>query len=609
MKDRTGWRRAIGAVALGLAGAWGGGLGASAETAPTRSVENVGALAKSIARVRYFHPSDGAYDTDWSAFAPAAVAKVREAASPEELRAALASLFAGIAPRASFFLAGEDPPTLGLVRAAEPSAPLMGVAAWLHKGLGIDKRDGSVFASARDAAMLTAGASLAKMPDPSAPFVADLGGGVWLSMPLAEHVDMKSRTVPLSRAYRPDGAPSASLGDRSLRLATVALLWGAVDQFWPHWEERGEIDWDEALTGALRAAETDTPRSFLGTLNAMLARLGDGQARAWIEGDVGERSLPVGWEWAGEALVIGAVAGGGTAAGALEGEARDEQARAIAAIRPGDTVTRIDGAPASEAISRHEGVVGAGTPGARRRAALDAMLRGPDGSVVALTIVRAGEPARQVRLRRTMRAGALAAWPAEKTREIRPGVYYVRPAGLSAEEMVATRMVGRTLEGMIFDLRGTAGVAPIIGAMREEPMTAPGEWRPVMRAPDQRGLEFEPMVFEIRPQAPAMRARLLFLIDARTVGQAERDALTVRKFALGTLVGAPTGGASGEPALVRLPGGIAAEFSGSMTRDYEGGPMMGAGVAPDIAVEASVAGLAAGKDEALEAAIKALGRE
>jgi len=55
-----------------------------------------------------------------------------------------------------------------------------------------------------------------------------------------------------------------------------------------------------------------------------------------------------------------------------------------------------------------------------------------------------------------------------------------------------------------------------------------------------------------------------------------------------------------------MPGGIAVRFSGADVRHADGRQLQRVGIQPDIRVEPTIAGIAAGKDELLEAAIKFL---
>ncbi len=280
------------------------GAAAPVASAPLseRALDNLCAFARLYGFVRYFHASDGAFDTEWRAFAVHGAERVERAASAEELRTTLDELFTPIAPTLQLFATGDAPPPAKFVHAQDPSAPLTGVAAWRHQGLGIDAPASGPFRSSRVMFPMTDPAGRARLPDPGAPFVADLGGGVSCSMPISVWVTVRTKTAPPGQPYRVRGG-SESLFDRPTRTAAVAMTWAAVRHFWPYFEET-DVNWDAALREGMAAAGTASPRALLVDLRAMLARLGDGQAEIDATGDTGARMLPVRWQWAEGRLIV-----------------------------------------------------------------------------------------------------------------------------------------------------------------------------------------------------------------------------------------------------------------------------------------------------------------
>lgn len=70
--------------------------------------------------------------------------------------------------------------------------------------------------------------------------------------------------------------------------------------------------------------------------------------------------------------------------------------------------------------------------------------------------------------------------------------------------------------------------------------------------------------------------------------------------------GEPTAGSTGTPAIFPLPGGGVGAVSSTRCVYPGRAAFHGTGLAPDLPVAPTIAGLAAGRDEALEAAIAAL---
>lgn len=602
--------KALALLAASLAFAWfvpgcaaAPAQGAGAEAAPPvarvaplseRQVENLVAFARLYGYVRYFHASDGSFDTRWDALAALGVRAVIDAPDAGALRAALDGVFTPIAPTLRLHLTGEPAPPMMFVRAEDASAPLYGVAAWRHEGRGVGADASGPFSSSRVVFPLTDGQGRASVPDPNEPFRADLGGGVSCAMPISVMVSVRTKTVPAGTAFR--GEAPVSLFDRETRLGAVVIAWSAVRQFWPYFGER-ETDWDAALRDGLRHAAGATPLGTVGALRAMMARLGDGQADAYLRGDSGERALPIEWRWVEDQLVIT--------------RATDEAARAAlgGSIASGACVAAIGGRATAEALAAAERTAPGATPGAVRERALRDLLAGSAGERVEIRISPAFAKTRSpvvVELTRTAPLQEPAPSVTDIVREPEPGLLVVRTAGASAEALgeLRARLAGAT--HIVFDMRSATPISPILGSLLDAPAAASPVGTPVLMRPDQADMVFEPETSTIVPQVPSVRARLAFVADARTLGQPERDLIAAREAKLGPIVGSTTAGTAGDITDVALLGALRVAFTGRMARLEDGEALMGVGVAPDIAVAPTIAGVAAGRDEVLERAIEAV---
>src|SRR4029077_3169696 len=98
------------------------------------------------------------------------------------------------------------------------------------------------------------------------------------------------------------------------------------------------------------------------------------------------------------------------------------------------------------------------------------------------------------------------------------------------------------------------------------------------------------------------------LINGDAISAAEHSCLGFEQAAKGriTFIGTPTQGANGNVTNTSMPGGITVPFSGMDVRHADGRQLQRVGIQPDIRVEPTIAGIVAGKDEVLEAAIKFL---
>jgi C-terminal processing protease CtpA/Prc len=72
------------------------------------------------------------------------------------------------------------------------------------------------------------------------------------------------------------------------------------------------------------------------------------------------------------------------------------------------------------------------------------------------------------------------------------------------------------------------------------------------------------------------------------------------------VVGSTTAGADGNVSPIPLPGGLQALISGLGVFYPDGKPTQQVGIVPDIVVHPTIEGIRAGRDEVLEAALKAV---
>jgi hypothetical protein len=571
-----------------------------------RQVENLTALAHALGPIRYFHASDGVFDSRWPELTVVAVGEVIAARDPAELRAALERVFLPVAPTVQFFSAADPAPAPIFVR-AEQGSFLTGMCAWAHTGYGIDAPPAAPFRSDRLGVSVLKPDARSVVPDPNRPTIVAIGSGLSASVPQTVWFDSRTRTAPPSKGFTKPVLAALSLGERDTRLASVALAWATVGQFWPYWEDEPR-DWDGALAPALRAAAEDTPASLLATLRRMLARIPDGQAGAWIESDTGERSLPIFWDWVeGNAVVVASSADTGADVAGLDDEAARAQRSALAALKPGTIIRAIGGVATDRAIAAAEAVAPAATDRFRRRRALDDLLRTRSAAPIELMVSESpGGAESRVFLRATAPPDQLHRKAPDALAEIEPGVFYIDPNRMSAERLASALDENHNARAFIVDLRGNAEISPILGRLIGDVGEPPPEWAPVMMLPDQADLGFQPIPSPIMPQTPRVRARLIFLADASTIGQPERDLLFIQQTGLGQVFGTPTAGTAGEIATVVLPAGMHVGFTGTMCRRYDGDPLLAVGVTPDVEIAPTLAGVAAGKDEVLDRALRAL---
>ncbi len=133
------------------------------------------------------------------------------------------------------------------------------------------------------------------------------------------------------------------------------------------------------------------------------------------------------------------------------------------------------------------------------------------------------------------------------------------------------------------------------------------DYKPTWRAWDRPQPMYEQAPTAIQPDPQRQyRKPVLVLTSAATFSAAEDFAVAFDSMQRGTLVGEPTGGSTGQPLFIKLPGGGTARICTKQDAYPDGRAFVGVGVQPQHIVKPTVDGLRAGRDEVLEAALATL---
>lgn len=559
------------------------GVGDQAARAITaRGVSNLAAFGRLASVVRFFHPSDAAAKLDWNAFMIDGVDLIESANTPAELSDALLRLLAPIAPSVSI---APSP----LPKTARLEGPLLGDArptrrvGWEHRGFGASSVDGFYWSRRLSVPLNDPG------PLPlGTVWSGSLGAGVYAAVPLVLASDTSGTfprpSVPAPKPYarRPAGwTPSGR--DRATRLADVLLAGGVLAQFFPY-TDVVHLDLDNEIARALRsAAEAKDNVEFTTTLERLSAALHDGHG--WVSGPgQPHRAVPLAFEFVGDQVAVVATSDGAGAA------------------RVGDIVTSVNGRPTADVVADWRGRLSAASEGffrSRCAAKLSAAagpatfeLRAPDRTTRQVRVAPGDGPLPHV------------AKP-DSVSELKRGIWYVDLDRIHDADWVLALPRLAQARGIVFDLRGypRTTMRPMMNLVRDSLLCA--RWNvPLLRRPFFEGVEWDTGGrWNVRPADPHIGARVAFVVDGRAVSYAETWMAMVEAGRLGTIVGEPTAGTNGVVATIDLPGGYSMSFTGMKTLKHDGSLHHGVGIRPTIAVSRTIAGLAAGRDEALERAV------
>lgn len=553
-------------------------------TLSDRGLSNLISFVRLLGYVRYFHPSDQAQQIDWERLALWGVKKVEAAKDASQLAATLNALFHRVAPTVRIF------PTSSETSLSKDSARLtrhgkIQVVRWQHRGLNMDGDAESIYRSERIREEVSG------TTDVTSTFSAGLEGGISVRVPLSVLADERG-TLPHARseALLPGaGISFYSATDRAARLATVALLWNVPQHFYPYFDVV-EVDWRKALTDSLRSAATDKDEEeFFDTMRRLAAALQDGHAVV-ITLDTRRSRAPVTWDWVqGELVVVRAESG-------------------ESPLHAGDVVLKINGVEPRDAIKTAKPLVSGSTPQALLLRALLEIGSGKKDSQLTLNLMATSDKTYSVSLSRKQGWNALSLEdrPA-KVAEVGAGIYYVDVQRSAADFSAALPRLA-TARGVVFDVRGYPfAVDDILSHLIEKPITGPQFLVPLVTRPDQQDFSFEvrpPRT--IVPQEPYLRAKTVFLMDARAGSRSETLLSFVADNHLGPMVGGPTAGTNGNINWIRLPMRYRVGMTGMKTLRKDGSRFHGIGLAPTVHAERTREGIAQRRDEVLERGVEVL---
>jgi C-terminal processing protease CtpA/Prc len=564
----------------------------AARAKPVDELQSLQAFAHLHGYVRFFHPTDAAAEADWGALAARGAAVVRDASTLGELTDRLETIFQPVAPTLQLWVTGEaDPP---LPPAPRPRDALV---YWQYEGfpgtpvslyrppynrvrVGATQRERRRFVEApmHDARLEV---------EP----IADLRVRLPMVLRSEQARDASSDPrSPMDDSVDLDEAARSPHGHTSIdvRQGAVIEVWNVLRNFYPY-REVVASDWDAILHDALVDAADATSREDTDrALRRMVHAMRDGH------GDVGDKAgrLP---SWLPFRLEL------------VEGQAVITATADAERFSVGDVVERIGDVPVLERIRELEGLVSGSEQWRRFRAATWEIPRGPTGERVAVTR-RRGDESETVWTRYE---------PFDPPRPSRPeavavfdDVVYVDLTRVKWEELEPRIPEIAEAPGVVFDLRGyPEHIDRIIDHLLPEAEDALWMHVPRIIEPGGEPVAWRHIGWHRRPREPAITGRVAFLISAEAISYAESILKYVEAHGLGRLVGERTAGTNGDIVRIDTLAGFYVVFTGMRVTRHDGTPFHLEGVAPDIPVQPTIAGIRAGRDEVLEAGLAVVREE
>jgi C-terminal processing protease CtpA/Prc len=292
-------------------------------------------------------------------------------------------------------------------------------------------------------------------------------------------------------------------------------------------------------------------------------------------------------------------------------ELPDSTVRDPAGLLSGDAIVALDGVPVADQVPRWLPYYGASNEDAARRDIARVLTQGPCGPV-RVRRDRGGN-LDEITLLRVDPSG-----PPPRMTHDRPGATFRRVSNdlaylkLSSVEAKDTADYVRQAEGarlLVIDVRNYPN-SFVVFALGQHLVATKTEFVTFTSGDlaNPGAFAWTPPL-TIEPKEPRFTGQVALLVDETTQSSAEYTALALRSAPGAIVVGSTTAGADGNVSPVPLPGGLRAMISGIGVFTADRRPTQRVGIVPDLVVRPTRAGLSAGRDEVLEAAVeRVLGR-
>ena len=385
------------------------------------------------------------------------------------------------------------------------------------------------------------------------------------------------------------------LPDAGFQLLALYRFWNIIEYWSPYRNVMGE-GWDKVLGEFIpRIALAKTADEYKRAMMALIVRIHDTHANLWsslnVRPPVGACSLPVVVRFIENRAVVTSTPG-----------------PAGAPLERGDIIEALDGVPVTDLVGQWQPYYADSNDAAMQRDMARALTGGACGEVK-LRILRgngASEIASaRIPVERTASDGnAVHDVPGDTFRLLSTDVAYLKLSTVKATDSAKYVDGAAGTKGMVIDIRNYPADFTVfsLGSLLVDQET------PFVRF--TQGDLANPGAFHfgkplsITPGKPHYSGRIVILVDEVTQSSAEYTAMAFRASPNALVVGSTTAGADGNVSQIPLPGGLRSMISGIGVFYPDKRPTQRVGIVPDLEVKPTIAGIRAGRDELLEAAIR-----
>ena len=384
--------------------------------------------------------------------------------------------------------------------------------------------------------------------------------------------------------------------DAGFQLLALYRVWNIIEYWFPYRDLLSE-DWDTVLIDSLpKVALANNAEAYQLALIELIGRVEDSHANLWsslkVRPPTGACQLPVNVRFVERRPVIWSYAG---------------KAGETSGMKPGDVITDLDGVPVANLLERWKRYYAASNEAARLRDIARQMTRGECGK--ATIRVNRDSAAMEISSERVPieQLNAMANThdlPGETFRLLSKDVAYLKLSTVKADQAAKYIESAAGTKGLIIDIRNYPSEFMVfaLGSLLVDQKT--DFVRFTQGDLSNPGAFHFGLPLSLSPQQPHYPGKIVILVDEFTQSSAEYTTMAFRSSPRATVIGSTTAGADGNVSPIPLPGGFRSMISGIGVFYPDKKPTQRIGIIPNREVLPTIAGVRAGRDEVLEAAIR-----
>ncbi|KAA6463310.1 hypothetical protein DYQ86_08340 [Acidobacteria bacterium AB60] len=421
-------------------------------------------------------------------------------------------------------------------------------------------------------------------------------------------------TVGNARFDHEPAYPDAVFPDTGFQLLALFRWWNIIQYWYPYRRVAGQ-DWSAVLTEFVpKVGLARDKEAYALALMELIAKANDTHANLWsslkLRPPAGPCRMPVTVRFVEDQPTVVAVSDSGTNAGGSSEERSprtDGSGLPAAGLQPGDILESLDGVPVAKLIADWTPLYADSNDAARQRDMGNGFTRGACGAA-AVQVQRAGRSLSLTVARVEPGPGEKVSGfhdrPGDTFQLLSPDVAYLKLSTVRAADVAGYLERAKHTKGLIVDLRNypSASMPFTLGPLLVSAATPFAAFTlPDLENPGAFRFSAGPV---IAPGPFRYPGKVVLLVDEVTQSQAEYTAMALRAAPGALVVGSTTAGADGNVSEIPLPGGLRTMISGIGVFYPDHRPTQRVGIVPNVVARPTRAGIAAGRDEVLEAGIR-----